>query len=49
MNKSMFDAVAYSSDTVLFGGMGHVSVKYSLARRVRTVQRQLEGVKACGG
>jgi hypothetical protein len=45
----MFFVTKYSSDTVPFGGMGHVFVKYLMARRVRTEQRRVNGVGGGGG
>jgi hypothetical protein len=44
-----FFATGCSSNTVPFGGMGHVYVKHLLARRVRTDQRWVEGARLLGG
>jgi hypothetical protein len=39
----------YSSYSVPFGGMGHVSMTYFLARRVRTDHRRVEDARVGGG
>jgi hypothetical protein len=45
----VFSLLNTPQNTVPFGEMGLVSMKYFLARRARTDQRQVKDVGACGG